>query len=108
MSDNSLTIQVSPLTSEQVARFFWALDDDQMCEFFAELERIAGTNLCFQMAGVIHKISERADAGDYSALQGFQTMLSHAQQYADGSTGWRVAKAKYAVAKMAEDATNDH
>lgn len=88
------------VTPELVAQLFWGLGSDQQADFFAALERIAGVKLCFQMAGVIHELAERAERGEYDALNGFQTMLSHAKDYADGATSWRAARAKAALARV--------
>jgi hypothetical protein len=85
------------VTPEFVANLFWGLDSGQQADFFAELERIAGISLCFQMAWVVNEIAERSERGDRKAQQGFQTMLSHAQGYAEGATQWRVARAKAAI-----------
>lgn len=78
-----------------LAHLFWGMSSDEQADFFAALEGIAGYKLCIQMAAVVHEISERADKGDFEAMNGFQTMLSHAQEYHDASTGWRVAKTKW-------------
>lgn len=87
------------LSPKQVAEAFWAMDQEEQADFFAALERLAGWRLCFQMAGVVHEISERADRGDFDAMNGFQTMLSHAQGYAEASTDWRVANVKASIAR---------
>lgn len=88
------------LTPEQVAALFWELDAEQQADFFVALERIAGTNLCFQMAGVVQVIQERADKGEYEAMHGFQTMLSHAQGYAESATDYRCWAAKRYLARV--------
>lgn len=89
------------VTPKLVAELFWGLDNDAMTDFFAELERMAGINLCFQMSYVIHEITERAERGDHEALNGFQTMLSHAQHYAEDAASWRAARAKAEIAALA-------
>lgn len=81
-------------SAEAVAGMFWALDAEQQADFFAALDSLAGLKLCFQMAGVIQVIQERADKGDHSAMHGLQTMLSHAQGYAEGATDYRYWNAK--------------
>lgn len=93
------------VTPELVASLFWSLDSSQQADFFAELERIAGVSLCTQMAWVVNEIAERTERSDYNALNGFQTMLSHAQNFADGATSWRTARAKADVRRLVRGAT---
>lgn len=94
MSDYTVSIDLTP---EQLAQAFWAMGSDEQADFFAALDRMAGVKLCFQMAGVVHEICERAEKGDHAAQNGFQTMLSHAQDYVDGATRWRIGRAKAAI-----------
>ena len=90
------------VTAEQLAEGFWSLPSDEMADFFAHLERIASWRLCFQMAHVVNEIAERAGAPEYDhdAMHGFQTMLSHAQQYAEGAAEHRAANAQGEIAKF--------
>lgn len=96
-----ITVNIE-LTPEQVAEQFWQLGSDGQADFFAALDRIAGLKLCFQMAGVVQELTERSGQGNHEALNAFQTMLSHAQGYAESATDLRVWDAKRAIAKMAE------
>jgi hypothetical protein len=92
------------LTPRQVAEAFWALDSEQQASFFAELDRIAGLKLCFQMAWVVRSIIERNDSGDHDAMNGFQTMLAHAQDFAESAASIRAGKAKANISRMAQQA----
>lgn len=87
-------------TPEIVARLFWELDAEQQASFFSELDRIAGVKLCMQMAGAVDAIRKRSEAGDFSAMNGFQTMLAHAQGYAEAATDYRVWQAKREIARI--------
>lgn len=91
-------------TPEALAAAFWEMDDEQHADFFAALERIAGIQLCFQMAFVVNTISKRAAQGDHAAQHGFQTMLAHAQAYCESATDRRVWEAKSFIRDMAIDA----
>ena len=90
------------VTAEQLAEGFWSLGSDQMADFFAELERLAGWRLGFQMAFVVEEISKRAGAPNYDhgAMHGFQTMLSHAQNFHDSAAEIRAGDAKRHIAEM--------
>jgi hypothetical protein len=96
------------LTAVMLAHAFWEMDAAQQADFFAELDRIAGVQLCFQMAGVVREIKERVDGGDHHAQNGFQTMLAHAQAYGEGATDYRVWSAHGMIDRMAEEAKRDH
>lgn len=99
--DVSATIEFTP---QMIATAFWQMDASQQADFFAELERIAGINLCFQMAWVVRELVERADRGDYQAQKGFQTMLSHAKDYVESATDIRYWRAQHVIRKMADQA----
>ena len=91
------------VTAEQLAEGFWSLGSDKMADFFAELERIAGWRLCFQMAYVVEEMAKRAGAPNYDhdAMHGFQTMLSHAKDFHDSAAEIRAGDAKRHIAEMA-------
>lgn len=91
-------------TAEQVAAMFWELDAEQQADFFAALERKAGFRLCVQMAAVVDAIRKRSEAGNLDAMNGFQTMLAHAQGYHESATEFRVWEAQRELARMAEAA----
>lgn len=93
------------VTPELVAELFWNLGSDKQADFFAALDSLAGFRLCFQMAGVISEIRDRADKGDYSAMNGLQTMLSHAEGYRESATEMRAYDAKSAIAATARRAS---
>lgn len=97
----TVTTELSPL---QVAEAFWGLGNDDQADFFAHLDRISGHLLCLQMAWVVHEIADRADRGDYSAMNGFQTMLAHAQGYAEGAARYRATAAEVSLSRMADAA----
>lgn len=82
-----------PIEPATLALFFWNMDSSEQARFFAELEKIAGVKLCFQMAYVVDEIVSLADAGERDAQNGFQTMLAHAQDYVRRATEIRHAKA---------------
>jgi len=88
------------VTAEQLAEGFWSLPSDEMADFFAHLERIASWRLCLQMAAVVNEIADRAGEPEYDhdAMHGFQTMLSHAQSYAEGAATHRAANAQRDIA----------
>jgi hypothetical protein len=88
-------------TPEALAAAFWEMDSEAQADFFAALERLAGIQLCFQMAWVVRELVKRADTGDFTAQRGFQTMLSHAQAYCESATEIRCADARYAIGRMA-------
>lgn len=103
----SRTIEASvslDLSAEQVAAAFWELGSDEQADFFAELERMAGIRLCFQMAAVVDEIRKRSERGDRDAQNGFQTMLAHAQGYAEAATDYRTWEAQREIARMTEAA----
>lgn len=81
----------------QLAALFWNLDAEQQAEFFATLDDLAGLKLCYQMAAVVKEIQRRSDAGDHRAMNGFRTMLAHAQDYHEAALDWRVWDAKRAI-----------
>jgi hypothetical protein len=91
-------------TGEQLAAAFWNMDAYQQADFFAELERLAGVKLCFQMVGVSQVIAERAETGDWTALNGFQTMLAHAEDYVRSAAEHRAFSARHEIKRMADDA----
>jgi len=91
-------VLMSGLNPRFCAEEFWAMDSAQQTEFFAHLERIAGVDLCFQMAYVVDEIVSRADKGDRDAQNGFQTMLAHAQDYVQRATMIRTGAARMAIA----------
>ncbi|WP_038616632.1 hypothetical protein [Dyella jiangningensis] len=99
--DVSATIEFTP---EMIAAAFWEMDSEHQADFFAELERIAGVNLCFQMAWVVREMVERADRGNYQAQKGFQTMLSHAKDYVESATDIRYWRAQHEIRKMTDAA----
>ena len=90
------------ITAEQLAEGFWSLPSDEMADFFAALERLAGWRLCLQMASVVSVMTERAGQPEYDhdALHGFQTMLSHAQGYHESAAFFRAEDAKRDIAAM--------
>ena len=88
------------VTPEALAALFWEMASDKMADFFAELDRIADGKLCFQMAWVVQEIQERADRGDHRAQVAFQTMLSHAQGYAESAIDLRCWNAKREIDRM--------
>lgn len=92
------------VTPQNIAEAFWEMASDEMADFFAELDRIAGGKLCLQIAGVVREIQERADKGDHAAQNGFQTMLSHAQQYVESATDYRTWDAQHAIERMVKAA----
>lgn len=91
-------------TAEQVAAMFWEMNSEQQADFFAALDRTAGVNLCFQMAAVVDEIRRRTERGDHDAQNGFQTMLAHAQGYAESATDYRAWEAQREIARMADSA----
>jgi hypothetical protein len=106
--ENIEVIGIAELTPELVAQMFWEMNSDEQADFFAHLERIAGIQLCFQMAAVVQTIQKRCDKGDYTAQNGFQTMLNHAQAFGESATDYRVADAKWQIKKMVERAKETH
>lgn len=97
MSDTIEIRGTTDVTPELVATLFWSMDSDQQAEFFSSLEKMAGVKLCMQMAYVVDSIVERADKGDRTAQNGFQTMLSHAQHYVESAIDTRHWKARRAI-----------
>lgn len=102
MSDYTVSIDLTP---EQLANAFWAMGSDEQADFFSALDSVAGHRLCIQMAGVVRELSERADAGDRSGQNGFQTMLSHAQEYVEAAADIRTWRAQREITRMAERAS---
>jgi hypothetical protein len=98
-----VTAQVD-LAPQNIAAAFWNMDAEQQADFFAKLEELAGIKLCFQMAAVVDEIRRRSERGDRAAMQGFQTMLAHAQAYAESATEHRVWEAQREIARMADAA----
>ena len=92
------------VTPQLLAELFWAMDCEQQADFFAALDRMAGLNLCFQMAYVVSEIQKRSDHGDHDAQNGFQTMLSHAKDYVESATDYRVWEAKRQIREMSTNA----
>ena len=74
------------LSPEQVAQAFWNLPADDMVKFFAELDRVAGIMLCFQMAGVVQEMARNETDDHHRAMNGFRTMLAHSMEYANDAT----------------------
>lgn len=99
MNSIDVTAQVN-LDPAQLAALFWNLDAEQHAEFFAVLDELAGLKLCYQMAAVVQEIQRRSDAGDHRAMNGFRTMLAHAQEYHEAALDWRVWDAKRAIEKV--------
>ncbi len=85
----------------ELAAMFWEMDAEQQADFFAALERMAGIRLCFEMAAVVREIQERGDRGDHDAMNGFRTMLSHADAYHESALDYRVWGAQRAIAEAA-------
>lgn len=104
MVEITTTVSFEP-TPMQLAFAFWMMDSEQQTDFFAALEGIAGHRLCLQMAHVVRDIAKRSERGDYAAMHGFQTMLSHAQGYAESATDMRVYDARAQLAIAAREAT---
>ncbi|MCH1907970.1 hypothetical protein MKP15_04180 [Stenotrophomonas sp. Y6] len=88
----------------ELAEVFWEMDASQQADFFAKLDEIAGYKLCVQMAGVVREIQERGDRGDHAAMNGFRTMLAHAQAYHEEAMDFRVWGAQRAIARQVEAA----
>ena len=88
------------VTPELIAGLFWSMASDEMASFFGELDRIAGGRLCLQMAYAVGEIADRSQRGDYSAQNGFQTMLAHAQEYHDGAASHRAMNARIGLDRM--------
>jgi len=103
MSATRVDLNVA-LTPTQVAEAFWGLGSDGQLQFFAELDRIAGYMLCFQMAGVVQEMARNETDDHHHAMCGFRTMLAHAQEYANDATDWRCSDAKSEIAAMAKAA----
>lgn len=102
----SATVEIQA-TPEQVAGLFWDMDAAQQADFFAALEAMAGIKLCFQMAAVVREIKDRSERGDRTAQNGFQTMLAHAQAYAEEATDYRVLAAQRHIAGIAQESRHD-
>lgn len=88
----------------ELAEMFWDMDAEQQADFFAKLDQIAGYKLCLQMAAVVREIQERGDRGDHAAMNGFRTMLAHAQAYHEEAMDYRVWGAQRAIATVVEAA----
>ena len=88
------------VTPELIAELFWEMASDEMADFFAELDRTAGSALCTQMAWTVGVMAGRSDKGDYRAQNGFQTMLAHAQEYHDGAASHRACNAHIDIDRM--------
>ena len=92
------------LTPEQVANAFWKLGSDGQIRFFAELDRVAGIMLCFQMAGVVHEMAMLDTETQSRALNGFRTMLAHSANYASTANEYRTSRAHSEIAAMVSHA----
>lgn len=92
-------------TPVHVAAMFWEMDSEQQADFFAALESLAGVRLCMQMAVVVDEIRRRSERGDHAAQNGFQTMLAHAQDYAESTTEYRAWEAQREIARMVAEAS---
>lgn len=88
----------------EMAQMFWEMDAEQQADFFAKLDSIAGYKLCMQMAAVVREIQERGDRGDHAAMNGFRTMLAHAQEYHESALDYRIWGAQRYIARMGETA----
>lgn len=100
---NQIDVMTSvSIGSAELAEMFWEMDAEQQADFFAKLDQIAGYKLCLQMAGVVREIQERGDRGDHAAMNGFRTMLAHAQAYHEEAMDYRVWGAQRAIEKMVE------
>lgn len=105
MSENKIDVLARiDMTPELLAAAFWGMGNDEQAAFFAELWRIAGYRLCLQTAWINNAISERADRGDYAAMNAFRTMADHAEAYPEAAASWRAANAKAAIARVAANA----
>lgn len=89
---------------DEMAQMFWEMDAEQQADFFAKLDSIAGYKLCMQMAAVVREIQERGDRGDHAAMNGFRTMLAHAQEYHESALDYRIWGAQRSIARMGETA----
>lgn len=92
------------LTPQQVALAFWNLGSDGQVAFFAELDRLAEFQLCFQMAAVVREMAIVDTDDSHRARTAFRTMLAHASEYANDATEWRCIEAKSRLDEMARDA----
>lgn len=100
---NSIDVVASVnIGPHEMAEMFWEMDAEQQADFFAKLDSIAGYKLCMQMAAVVREIQERGDRGDHAAMNGFRTMLAHAQEYHDAALDYRVWGAKRAIDRMVD------
>ena len=99
--DVMTSVSISPA---HLAAMFWEMDAEQQADFFAKLDEIAGYKLCMQMAAVVREIQERGDRGDHAAMNGFRTMLAHAQAYHEEAMDFRVWGAQRAIARQVEAA----
>lgn len=64
----SINVLVS-LSPAEIAVSSWNLDSAGRADFFAELERLAGVQLCAQMAYVVCDIADGANRGDRDAMR---------------------------------------
>ena len=97
MTDQVEIRGTADMTPALLATLFWNMDSSEQADFFAALERIAGVKLCMQMAHVVDDIMKRADHGERDAQNGFQTMLSHAQEYVTTGIERRHYRARHAI-----------
>lgn len=98
---NSIRVDMNvALTPEQIAQAFWGLGSDEQVRFFAELDRVAGYMLCFQMAHVVHDMARNETDIHHHAMNGFRTMLAHATEYANDANDWRCSDAKSEIDAM--------
>lgn len=97
--DVMTSVSIGPV---ELAEMFWEMDCEQQADFFAKLDDIAGYKLCMQMAAVVREIQERGDRGDHAAMNGFRTMLAHAQAYHEEAMDFRMWGAQREISRMAE------
>ncbi|ATS39284.1 MULTISPECIES: hypothetical protein [Xanthomonas] len=103
MASIAVDLNVS-LTPQQIAAAFWAMGSDQQVKFLAELDRLAGWQLCYQMAGLVRDIAECETEDHVHALNAFRTMFAHSAGYAEAATDIRSASARSEIEGMVRDA----
>lgn len=91
-----------PVTPTLVAELFWGLGSDEMAEFFAELNRIAGHKLALQLSWVVRDIAERSARGDYEPMLGLNYFSDEAKAYPESAAFFRASDAKRDLTKAAE------
>lgn len=92
------------LTPQQLAAAFWGMGSNQQVEFLAELDRLAGWQLCFQMAGLVREIAQCETEDHAHALNAFRTMFAHSVGYADAAIDIRCSTARSEIEGMVRDA----